>query len=128
MTSVLMSVVAMLGGVVRSRAALHLEVLALRHQLQVLQRSRPRRLRIGKADRWLWAWLSVAWSDWRTALVIVKPETIVAWHRQGVRLFWRWKSRRRRGRPPVSADVRCLIRTMSKDNPLWVHHVFTANS
>ena len=75
MTSVLMSVLAMLGGVVRSRAALQLEVIALRHQLQVLQRSRPRRLRIGKADRWLWAWLSVAWSGWRTALVIVKPET-----------------------------------------------------
>jgi putative transposase len=119
MTSVLMSVLAMLHGVLRSRAALHLEILALRHQLQVLQRSRPRRLQLATADRWLWAWLSVAWGEWRTALVIVKPETVIAWHRQGVRLFWAWKSRRRSGRPPVSADVRRLIRTMSKDNPLW---------
>ena len=90
MTSVLMSVLAMLHGVVRSRAALHLEILALRHQLQVLQRSRQRRLQLATADRWLWAWLSVAWSEWRTALVIVKPETVIAWHRQGVRLFWTW--------------------------------------
>jgi len=75
----------MLRGVVRSRAALHLEILALRHQLQVRQRSRPRRLRLAKADRWLWASLSRAWSRWRTALVIVKPETVVAWHRQAFR-------------------------------------------
>src|SRR5438874_12972059 len=103
MTSVLMSVLAMLGGVVRSRAALHLEILALRHQLQVLQRSRPRRLHLAKADRWLWAWLSRSWTSWRTALIIVKPETVIAWHRQGFRLFWTWKSRRRNGRPPITA-------------------------
>ena len=103
----------------RSRAALHLEVLALRHQLQVLQRSRPRRLRLARADRWLWAWLSRAWGDWRTAVVIVKPETVVAWHRQGFRLFWTWKSRRRHGRPPIAPDARALIRTMSEQNPLW---------
>jgi putative transposase len=114
-----MSVLAMLRGVVRSRAALHLEILALRHQLQVLQRSRPRRLHLAKADRWLWAWLSVAWSGWRAARVIVKPETVIAWHRQGFRLFWTWKSRRRNGRPAVTADVRSLIRTMSNENPLW---------
>ena len=78
MTSVLVSVLAMLPGVVRSRAALHLEILALRHQLQVLQRSRPRRLRLAEIDRWLWAWLSRSWNGWRTALVIVKPETVIA--------------------------------------------------
>jgi hypothetical protein len=72
---------------------LHLEVLALRHQLQVLHRSRPRRLRLGQADRWLSAWLlRVFWNDWRTALVIVKPETVIAWHRCGFRFFWTWKS------------------------------------
>ena len=85
MTSLLISVLMTLRGIVRSRAALHLEVLALRHQLQVLQRSRPRRLRLAKADRWFWAWLSRTWSNWRTALVIVKPETVIAWHRQGFR-------------------------------------------
>jgi hypothetical protein len=66
----------------------------------------------------LWAWLSRAWSPWRTVLVIVKPATVIAWHRRGVRLLWTWKSRRRNGRPPLAADVRSLIRTMAKDNPL----------
>src|SRR5712672_1254618 len=105
MTSVLMSVLATLQGLVRSRVALHLEVLALRHQLHVLQRSRSRRLHLARANRWLWAWLSRAWIGWRTAVVIVKPETVVAWHRQGFRLFWTWKSRRRTGRPPVTPDL-----------------------
>src|SRR5438477_12695825 len=119
MLPVLISVLAVLRGVVRSRIALHVEVLALRHQLQVLQRSRPRRVRLAKADRWLWAWLSRSWTGWRTALVIVKPETVIAWHRQGFRLFWTWKSRQRGGRPAVPAAVRALIRTMSQNNALW---------
>jgi putative transposase len=127
MPPVLISVLAVLRGVVRSRVALHLEVLALHHQLQVLQRSRPRRVRLTKADRWLWAWLSRSWSGWPTALVIVKPETVIAWHRQGFRVFWTWKSRRRIGRPPVAADVRALIRTMARGNPLWARHEFTAS-
>ena len=97
MISVLVSVLATLRGLLRSRAALHIEVLALRHQVQVLQRSRPRRLRLVKADRCLWAWLSRTWTDWRAALVIVKPETLIAWHRQGFRLFWTWKRRQRSG-------------------------------
>jgi hypothetical protein len=117
--SVLISVLATLKGILRSRAAFHLEVLALRHQLQVLQRSRSRRLRLAKTDRCLWAWLSRAWGDWRTAVVIVKPETVIDWHRQGFRLFWTWKSRRRYGRPPVGPDTRTLIRTMSEQNPRW---------
>ena len=119
MISVLISLLLTLRGLVRSRIALHLEVLALRHQLQVLQRSRPRRLRLMRADRWLWAWLSTSWPAWRTALVIVKPETVLAWHRQGFRWYWTWKSRCRLGRPTVPRDVRALIRTMSEANPLW---------
>jgi putative transposase len=119
MMSVLISLLATLRGVARSRAALHLELLAMRHQLQVLQRSRPRRLRLVKADRWLWVWLSRSWTGWRAALVIIKPETIIAWHRQGFRVYWTWKSRRRTGRPTVPADIRALIRTMSQTNPLW---------
>jgi putative transposase len=119
MMSVLISLLVMFRGLIRSRAALHLEVLALRHQLQVLQRSRPPRLRLTKTDRWLWARLSRACGGWRAALMMVKPETVVAWHRQGFRLFWTWKSRRRRGRPPVAPDARALIRTMSEQNPLW---------
>jgi putative transposase len=102
----------------RTRAALQLEILALQHQLQVLERSRPRRLRLTGSDRLLWAWLSRVWQGWRAAVVIVTPETVIAWHRRGFRLFWRWKSRHR-GRPTVSAEVRTLIRSMSEANPLW---------
>jgi hypothetical protein len=76
-------------------------------------------LRLVPADRWLWAWLSRTWTAWRTALVIVKPETVIAWQRQGFRVFWTWKSRPRMGRRAVAADVRALIRTMSETNPLW---------
>jgi hypothetical protein len=119
MKSVLLSLLMALRTWARSRAALQLEVLALRHQLQVLQRSRPRRLRLATADRLLWALLSRIWAGWRTALVIVKPETVIAWHRRGFRLWWAWKSRRRIGRPTVPADVRSLIRTMAQANPRW---------
>jgi hypothetical protein len=119
MISVFVSLLLTLRGCVRSRAALQIEVLALRHQLQVLERSRPRLLRLTRADRLLWAWFSRAWTEWRAALVIVKPDTVIAWHRQGFRLFWTWKSRRRVGRPSVPREVRALIRTMSHANPLW---------
>jgi putative transposase len=74
----------------RNRAALQFEIVALRHQLGVLHRS-VKRPRLNAADRLFWAWLSQMWSDWRTALVIVKPETVIAWHRRGFRLFWTWK-------------------------------------
>jgi putative transposase len=117
--AVLLSFLLTLRTSARSRAALQLEVLALRHQLQVLQRTRPRRLRLAKADRWLWSLLARIWTGWRTALVIVRPETVIAWHRRGFRLRWAWKSRRRTGRPTVPADVRTLIRTMAQANPRW---------
>jgi transposase InsO family protein len=67
----------------------------------------------------LWVWLSKRWHGWRAALVIVRPETVLAWHRRGFRLFWTWKSRHRVGRPGVPPDVRQLIRTMADMNPLW---------
>ena len=114
-----MSLLLTLRSCARSRLVLQVEVLALRHQLQVLQRSRPRRLRLAQADRLLWVWLSRVWKDWRAALVIVKPETVIAWHRRGFRAFWRWKSRRRTGRPSVPLEVRTLMRTMSDANPRW---------
>jgi hypothetical protein len=77
------------------------------------------RLRLTSADRLLCVWLARVWNNWRTALVIVKPETVLAWHRRGFRLVWTWKSRRRTNRPTVPSDVRALIRTMSRANPLW---------
>jgi transposase InsO family protein len=103
----------------KSRATLQVENLALRHQLGVLQRS-VKRPNLTAADRFLWAWLSRAWADWRSALVIVKPETVIAWHRKGFRVFWTWKVRHgQAGRPTVSREVRDLIRKMSRENPLW---------
>jgi transposase InsO family protein len=103
----------------KSRTALHLENLALRHQLGVLHRS-VKRPKLTSADRLLWAWLSEIWGDWRTVLVIVKPETVIAWHRKGFRLFWTWKVRcGQPGRPAVPKDIRELIRRMSRENPLW---------
>jgi putative transposase len=120
MMSVLLSLLLALRTWARSRAAPQLEILALRHQLQVLQRTRSRRvLRLAKADRWLGGMLSRIWTGWRTALVIVKPETVIAWHRRGFRLWWTWRSRRRIGRPTAPADVRTLIRTMAQANPRW---------
>jgi hypothetical protein len=104
----------------RSRAALHAEILALRHQLLVLQRSRrSHKVQLGVADRIFWVWLSQLWNGWRSALAIVKPETVIAWHRRGFRLYWSWKSRHRQGRPSVSREVIDLIRKMSMANPRW---------
>jgi transposase InsO family protein len=104
----------------RTRAALQTEILALRHQLLILQRSgRGHKLRLSSADRAFWVWLSLLWAEWRSALIIVKPETVIAWHRKGFRLYWTWKSRRSEGRPSVSSEVRDLIRRMSLANPRW---------
>jgi hypothetical protein len=103
----------------RSGAALQLEILALRHQLGVLQRS-VKRPKLTAADRFLWAQRCQFWTSWRTALVMVKPETVISWHRKGFRLFWSWKVRHGQpGRPPVPQETRKLIRQMSRDNPLW---------
>jgi hypothetical protein len=98
---------------------LQLEILALRHQLQVLERTCPRRVRFTRPDRLLWVWLSRVWQGWRSAVVIVTPETVLTCHLRRFRLFWTWKSRHRPGRPAVPPDVRALIRSMSAANPLW---------
>ena len=117
--STLHVVAAVASATFKSRAALHLENLALRHQLGVLHRS-LKRPKLNPADRLLWAWLCKVWNDWRSALVIVKPETVIAWHRSGFRLYWIWKSRHRYpGRPAVPQSVQELIRKMSIANPIW---------
>jgi len=104
----------------RTRAALHAEILALRQQLLVLQRSQQgHRLYLRTGDRILWVWLSRLWTGWRSALLIIKPETVIAWHRQGFRLYWKWKSRHPLGRPSVSRETIALIRKMSLANPRW---------
>ena len=102
-----------------ARAALHLENLALRQQLAALDR-KGARPSLRMADRLFWVVLSRLWSGWREILVIVKPETVIGWHRKGFRRFWTRKSRRGKpGRPPVSSEFRGLIRRMSRENPLW---------
>jgi len=102
----------------RSRASLAAENLALRQQLLVLHRS-VKRPEVRPSDRIFWSWLSRVWSGWRSALLIVQPATVVHWHRQGFRLYWRWKSRRKPGRPKVDREVRDLIRRMSRENTTW---------
>jgi transposase InsO family protein len=107
-------------GLFRSHAAREAELAFLRQQLLVLKRSAPARLRLRNADRLIFVWLYRLFPSLLGAAVIFKPETLVRWHRSGFRLYWRWKSRRRRvGRPAVPAVVRDLVRTMSRDNPLW---------
>jgi putative transposase len=100
-------------------ATVALENLALRHQLGVLQRS-VRRPRFSRRDRILWVWLSRLWTSWRSSLIIVQPATVLAWHRQGFQLYWRWKSKRSvLGRPKLNAEIRRLIRRLARENPTW---------
>lgn len=100
------------------RTAIAVENLALRHQLGVLQRS-VKRPKLRRRDRIFWVWLSRVWSGWRDRLAIIKPETVIRWHREGFRLYWRWKSRGTPGRPKIDAEVRRLIRQMSRENATW---------
>ena len=102
----------------QSRAALAAENLALRQQVALLQRS-VKRPRLRRRDRIFWVWLSCLWQGWRSSLLVVQPETVIRWHRQGFRLYWRWKSRKPCGRPKLDAEIRALIRRMSRDNPTW---------
>ena len=98
---------------------LALENLALRQQLAIMKRS-TKRPRLHIRDRLFWVVLSRVWSNWREALIVVKPDTVVRWHRKGFKLFWRHKSRRKgSGRPPISPDLRNLVRKMAEANPLW---------
>ena len=105
----------------RDQAAIQAEIIALRHQLVVLQRTQQtKRLILHRIDRCLWVWLAQLWSGWRFPLIIVKPETVLSWHRKRFRWYWTWKIRRgRAGRPLIPKEVRDLIRTMSRLNVLW---------
>ena len=100
------------------RVTVAAENLALRQQLAALQR-KSTRPQLSARDRLFWVLLARWFRDWRSWLVIVQPDTVVRWHRQGFRLFWRWKSRGRPGRPTIPRDVQALIRRIARDNPLW---------
>jgi putative transposase len=118
MQAIVLAFVASLRAGFRSRAALQLEVLAMRHQLAVYQRcsTRPR---TKVADRLLWAWLSRTWAGWRNALVFVQPSTVIAWQRRRFRDHWARLSHARPGRPRLAKVVQDLIREMSSANPRW---------
>jgi putative transposase len=119
MTPILQALAAFVKSLFRSRLGMQVEILALRHQLGVYQRTSARP-RLRPADRMLWAWLSRAWSGWQDALVFVKPETVIAWRRRKFREYWTRLTRSGKpGRPAVSREVRDLIRRMSSANSLW---------
>ena len=118
MIKILSTLVSLLSFRVRSRASLELGLIALRHQVIVLRRQRPRRLRLFFTDRLFWVWLYRLRPELLDTLVLVKPATVIGWHRKGFRIYWRWRSRRS-GRSKTNAEIRDLIRRMSSANPLW---------
>jgi hypothetical protein len=103
----------------QSRRRLEAEILVLRHQLNVLHRRAPRRLSMTWGDRALFVWLYRGFPFILDAITIVRPETVVRWHRMGFASFWKWKSRLRGGRPRINKEARELIRRISFENPLW---------
>ena len=120
MIIILSALVSLLSFRFRGRASLELELIALRHQVTVLRRQRPGRPRPFRADRLLWVWLYRIWPQALHVMVLVKPATVIQWHRKGFRLYWRWKSGSgRQGRPKTPRETRDLIRKMSIANPLW---------
>jgi transposase InsO family protein len=102
----------------KSQRELALENLALRQQLAILKRE-TKRPTLTNADRTFWVALSRLWPDWQHALILVKPETVIGWHRKGFKLYWTWNSRNRGGRPRIDAEIRMLIRRMARENPTW---------
>ena len=117
--SIVLALLGALRAALRTRADLALESLALRQQLALLCRG-SKRPQFRRLDRLLWVWLSGRWARWREALHLVRPETVIRWHRQGFRAFWTWKSRHvRTGPPSVGSELANLVRTMALANPLW---------
>jgi len=104
----------------KAKAELEAEIIMLRHQLNVLRRSANRRLHLTAGDRLLFVWLYRLFPSVLNAVTIVQLETVIRWHRTGFRLYWRWKSRSRGGRPRLPGEIRRLIREMSLANRLWV--------
>ena len=108
-----------LRSVIEARASREAEILVLRQQLLVLSRKSSARLRLRNIDRLKLVWLSRLFPPLLDAIIIVKPETVLRWHRRGFRAYWRWKSWRRGGRPRIDPELRGMIRRMSKENPTW---------
>jgi hypothetical protein len=104
---------------IRPRAAMEAEILVLRQQIIVLRRGRPGRMPFLTIGRMVLGWICELFPKIREALAIVRPDTVVRWHRAGFRRYWRWKSKYRWGCPALPAEIRQLIREMSVVNPFW---------
>jgi hypothetical protein len=103
----------------KSRARLEAENIVLRQQVIVLSRKARSRVQLKNIDRLIFVWMYRLFPSIPNAITVVKPETVIRWHRRGFHAYWRWKSRRRGGRPRIQREIRDLIRRMNKENPLW---------
>ena len=112
-------VLAVLASPFKSKLRLEAENAVLRHQLIVLRRRLHGRVRLTNHDRWFFIQLYRWFPSILQVLTIIRPETLVGWHRAGFRCYWRWKSRPQGGRPQIDTELRALIRRMSVENPLW---------
>ena len=120
MVTILSIIAATLRAVLRGEQALVLENLALRQQLGVYLRKEKRPPRLKPRDRIFWVFLSHIWDGWKSTLVIAKPDTVIGWHRQGFRLYWRWRSRTNKiGRPRIPRKHIEFIQRISRENPAW---------
>jgi len=119
MLAILRLLAAFIADLFRSRRRLEAEILFLRHQLNIALRQRPTPLLLRGGDRALLVWMTRLWLSLLGMVQVVEPSTILRWHRAGFRSYWRWKSRKRAGRPRIDRELRDLIRRMSQENPLW---------
>jgi hypothetical protein len=119
MFTILRLLIGALRDCVMSRGRLEAEVIVLRHQLNMLRRLSPQRVRPNAFDRALFVCLYRYFPDIGNAVAIIRPETVIRWHRMGFRAWWRWKSRNPGGRPKIDRELRDLVRRMSEENPLW---------
>src|SRR5829696_8438308 len=119
MFALLRLLVSLISNCLRSRRRLEVENLYLRHQLNIALRGAPHGLRLRGVDRAFLVWMTRLWPDLLNLSRVVRPDTILRWHRAGFRTYWRWKSRGRPGRPKISSELRELIRQMTRENRLW---------
>ena len=118
MLGFVISVLSAVRSVARSRVDLLLEIAALCEQLEIYLRQ-VKRPKLRRGDRLFWIWIRRHWPRWREALVIVKPATVMRWHRAGYRKYWRWRSRGKPGRPRIPQRHIAFIRRISRDHPEW---------
>ena len=119
MIALIRLLLALLASSLRSKAALEAENAALRQQIVALRRKLCGRIMLSNGDRLFFVWLYRLFPSILRAIFIIRPDTLVRWHRSGFRRYWRWKSLLRLGRPPVERELRTLIGQMSVENPLW---------